>query len=83
MCSAPFRVTNGCADNMRGTSEVPRLDVMSVPRARAVTGPRKAVPTEFVKNALTISEPANQAVRPAYAKLDEGCSKWAEPSFNA
>jgi hypothetical protein len=24
---------------------------------------------------LTITEPANQAVRPAYAKLDEGCSE--------
>jgi hypothetical protein len=32
---------------------------------------------------LTIAEPANQAVRPAYAKLDEGCSEWAEPSLNA
>jgi hypothetical protein len=32
-------------------------------------------PSEFVKNALTISEPAKQVVRPAYAQLDEGCSE--------
>src|SRR4029077_6747902 len=51
------------------------LDVMSVPRARrALAGTRKAVPPDSVKKALTIAAPSNQAVRPAYAKLDEGCS---------
>jgi hypothetical protein len=37
----------------------------------AVVGPREAVPGIW----LTIAEPVNQVVRPAYAKLDEGCSE--------
>jgi hypothetical protein len=47
----------------------------------ALAGSREAVPHTGIS--LTIAEPANQVVRPAYAKLNEGCSEWAEPSLNA
>jgi hypothetical protein len=49
------------------------LDVMSVPQARQRwRGHAEAVPTGI---SLTIVESANQVVRPAYTKLDEGCSE--------
>src|SRR5215475_10281975 len=45
---------------------------MSVPSSpSALAGPTRGGPPGI---SLTITEPANQAVRPAYAKLDEGCS---------
>jgi hypothetical protein len=38
--------------------------------------PDLAQPDGFAPGiSLTITEPANKAVRPAYAKLDEGCSE--------
>src|SRR5215475_1441993 len=42
----------------------------------ALAGHARAVPQPELplRKPLTISEPANRAVRPAYAKLDEGCS---------
>jgi hypothetical protein len=60
-----------------------RRYVRSSSRRGCVGGQREAVPRESVKEALTIAELANQAVRPAYPKFDEGCSvrpRWGNPS---
>jgi hypothetical protein len=50
------------------------LEAISVPRARRPLAGTRGRSTGSVKKTVTIGEPAHQAFRPAYAKLDEGCS---------
>jgi hypothetical protein len=55
----------------RAAGPLARLDVMSVSRAPVAGATRGGLPGIW----LTIAEPVNQVVRPAYAKLDEDCSE--------
>jgi hypothetical protein len=65
-CEITHELTNGIE-----TNTATRRYVRFLEPTAAVVGPREAVPGIW----LTIAEPVNQVVRPAYAKLDEGCSE--------